>query len=87
MTKAKEKGKVQAKEKEKAKASTRKEGQGISKRRRAHQGKGSLTSMRYQEHIQGTPNNPRVVDIVPGSLVYFFLVVNFSLRSSIYIYL
>jgi hypothetical protein len=42
--KAKAKGKVQvqAKEKAKAKVSTRKEGQGISKGRRAHQGKQRL---------------------------------------------
>jgi hypothetical protein len=40
--KGKWKGKVQAKEK--VKESARKEGQGIIKRRRAHQGKGCLTS-------------------------------------------
>jgi hypothetical protein len=43
-TKGKGKGKGQG-FKGKAKASTRKEGQGISKRRRVHQGKGRLTSM------------------------------------------
>jgi hypothetical protein len=83
-TKAKEKGKVQATAK--TKESAKKEGQGISKRRRAHQGKGRLTSMGYQAHLQGTPKHPSVVVIVPGSLVYVFLV-NFALSSSIYIYL
>jgi hypothetical protein len=54
--------------------------------RKAHQGKGHLTSQGLWGGLQGTPRHPRVVSIVPGSLVYVSFVVHFSLRPSIYIY-
>jgi hypothetical protein len=56
-----------------------------SKGRKAHQGKGCLTSKGLWGGLQGTPRHPRVVAIVPGSLVYVSCVVHFSLRPSIYI--
>jgi hypothetical protein len=57
-----------------------------AKRRKSHQGKGRLTSQGLWGGLQGTPRHPRVVVIVPGSLVYVSCVVLFSLRPSIYIY-
>jgi hypothetical protein len=56
-----------------------------SKGRKAHQGKGRLTSQGLWGGLQGTPRHPRVVAIVPGSLVYVSCVVHFALRPSIYI--
>jgi hypothetical protein len=53
--------------------------------RKAHQGKGRLTSQGLWESLQGTPRQQRVVAIVPGSLVYVSCVVHFALRPSIYI--
>jgi hypothetical protein len=53
--------------------------------RKAHQGKGRLTSQGLWGSLQGTPRHPRVVAIVPGSLVYVSCVVHFALRPSIYI--
>jgi hypothetical protein len=53
--------------------------------RKAHQGKGHLTSQGLWESLRGTPRHQRVVAIVPGSLVYVSCVVHFSLRPSIYI--
>jgi hypothetical protein len=57
----------------------------VSKGRKAHQGKGCLTSQGLWGGLQGTPRHPRVVSIVPCSLVYVSSVVHFSLRPSIYI--
>jgi hypothetical protein len=54
--------------------------------RKAHQGKGSLTSQGLRGGIQGTPRHSRVVAIVLGSLVYVSCVVHFTLRPSIYIF-
>jgi hypothetical protein len=56
-----------------------------SKRKKAHQGKGRLTSQGLWESLRGTPRHQRVVAIVPGSLVYVPCVVHFALRPSIYI--
>jgi hypothetical protein len=53
--------------------------------RKAHQGKGCLTSQGLWESLQGTPRHQREVAIVPCSLVYVSSVVHFSLRPSIYI--
>jgi hypothetical protein len=55
-----------------------------SKGRKAHQGKGRLTSQGLWGGLQGTPRHSRVVVIVPGSLVYVSCVVHFALRPSIY---
>jgi hypothetical protein len=56
-----------------------------SKEGKAHQGKGHLTSQGLWGGLQGTSRHPRVVAIVPGSLVYVSYVVHFALRPSIYI--
>jgi hypothetical protein len=53
--------------------------------RKAHQGKGCLTSQGLWESLPVTPRHPRVVAIVPDSLVYVSCVVHFALRPSIYI--
>jgi hypothetical protein len=53
--------------------------------RKAHQGKGRLTSQGLWGGLQGTARNSRVVDVVLGSLVYVSCVVHFSLRPFIYI--
>ena len=56
-----------------------------SKRKKAHQGRGCLTSQGLWGGLQGTPMHLRVVVIVPGSLIYVSYVVHFALRPSIYI--
>jgi hypothetical protein len=53
--------------------------------RKAHQGKGRLTSQGLWESLRGTSRHQRVVAIVLGSLVYVSCVVLFALRPSIYI--
>jgi hypothetical protein len=84
------KGKAKASKRSKVKQEQR-QGKGIriktkqAKRRKAHQGKGHLTSQGLWGGLQGTPRHPRVVAIVPGSLVYVSCVVHFALRPSIYI--
>jgi hypothetical protein len=74
------KGQARAKAKQSIRIKTKQ-----AKRRKAHQGKGRLTSQGLWGGLQGTPRHPRVVAIVPGSLVYVSCVVHFSLRPSIYI--
>jgi hypothetical protein len=84
--KGKDKGKASSKGKQE-----QSQGKGIkiktkqAKRRKAHQGKGCLTSQGLWGGLQGTPRHPRVVAIVPVSLVYVSCVVHFALRPSIYI--
>ena len=56
-----------------------------SKRKKAHQGKGRLTSQGLWESLRGTPRHQRMVVIVPCSLIYVSCVVHFALRPSIYI--
>jgi hypothetical protein len=55
------------------------------KRRKAHQGKGHLTSKGLWGSLQVNLRHLRVVVIVPGSLVYVSFFVHFTLRPSIYI--
>jgi hypothetical protein len=54
-----------------------------AKRRKDHQGKGCLTSQGLWGSLRGNPRHPRVVSIVPSSLVYVSCVVHFTLRPSI----
>jgi hypothetical protein len=78
--KARVQSQARAKEKQRIRIKTK-----ASKRKKAHQGKGCLTSQGLWESLRGTPRHQRVVAIVPGSLVYVSCVVHFSLRPSIYI--
>jgi hypothetical protein len=73
-------GKQEAKAKQRIRIKTKQ-----ARGRKAHQGKGHLTSQGLWESLRGTPRHQRVVAIVPGSLVYVSCVVHFSLRPSIYI--
>ena len=72
---------ARAKEKQRIRIKTKQ-----ARGRKAHQGKGCLTSQGLWESLRGTPRHPRVVSIVPGSLVYVSCVVLFALRPSIYIW-
>jgi hypothetical protein len=84
------KGKAKASKSSEVKQEKR-QGKGIriktkaSKGRKTHQGKGLLTSQGLWGGLQGNPRHPRVVAIVPGSLVYVSCVVHFASRPSIYI--